>query len=117
VTSPAADPVPDWQVGFTAEAAAQAAWVEGRTGLNLRERVTDTLSLGPQPHAYRRIRRRGHGWELAVRDWRARFRVAGREIEVVAITSGYKPAALAAGADAAHELHREFVATWPLPSA
>jgi hypothetical protein len=29
------------------------------------------------------------------------------------VGSGYKAAALAAGGGAVHELHREFLATWP----
>lgn len=100
-------------MGFAAQAASQAAWVEARTGLPLRERIATTLAMGPQPHAYRRIRRAGDGWQLAVRDWRASFRVTGSCIEVLAIRSGYKAAALAAGTGAEHDLHREFLATWP----
>jgi tRNA-Thr(GGU) m(6)t(6)A37 methyltransferase TsaA len=110
---PVADPVPAWQVTFSVQAAAQADWVAARTGLPLRERIATTLAMGPQPHAYRRIRRAGDGWQLAVRDWRASFRVTGRCIEVLAVTSGYRAAALAAGSSAEHELHREFLATWP----
>jgi tRNA-Thr(GGU) m(6)t(6)A37 methyltransferase TsaA len=105
----AADPLPRWPVSFSDEAAAQAAWVESRTGLPLRERITTTLALGPQPHAYRRIRRDGEDWLLAVRDWRSRFAVEGRSITVLAIASGYRPAALAApGDDAVLAVHREF---------
>jgi tRNA-Thr(GGU) m(6)t(6)A37 methyltransferase TsaA len=110
---PVADPAPAWEVVFSAAAAAQADWVAARTGLPLRERIVTTLALGPQPHAYRRIRRAGDGWQLAVRDWRVSFRVTGRCIEVLAVGSGYKAAALAAGGGAVHELHREFLATWP----
>jgi tRNA-Thr(GGU) m(6)t(6)A37 methyltransferase TsaA len=106
------DPRPDWVVEFTAVAAAQASWVESRTGLPLATRITVTLALGPQPHAYRRIHRDGDAGVLAVRDWRARFTVAGRRITVTAIASGYRPAALAAGADdPALAVHREFGAT------
>lgn len=111
---PATDPAPAWIVTFSPRAAAQADWVGARTGLPLRTRIETTLALGPQPHAYRRIRRAGDGWQLAVREWRASFRVTGRCIEVLAIGSGYRPAALAAGADAVHELHREFHAAWPV---
>ena len=46
--------------------------------------------LGPQPHAYRRIRRDGEGGVLSIKDWRARFVVAAtRAIEVLEIGSGY----------------------------
>lgn len=105
----ATDPLSAWPVSFTAAAAEQAAWVEVRTGLPLRTRITDSLALGPQPHAYRRIRRDGTHWQLAVRDWRARFVVEGRSITVITIASGYRPAALAAaGDDPVLVLHREF---------
>jgi hypothetical protein len=107
-----ADPRPDWDVDFAPAAAAQAAWVEARTGLPLAARITAALALGPQPHAYRRIRREGDAGTLAVRDWRARFTVSGRRIAVTAIASGYRPAALAAGADdPGLAVHREFGAT------
>jgi tRNA-Thr(GGU) m(6)t(6)A37 methyltransferase TsaA len=107
-----ADPRPDWDVDFAPAAAAQAAWVEARTGLALAARITAALALGPQPHAYRRIRRDGDTGVLAVRDWRARFTVAGRRIAVTAIASGYRPAALAAGGDdPVLAVHREFGAT------
>lgn len=105
----ATDPLSAWPVSFTAAAAEQVAWVEARTGLPLRARITDTLALGPQPHAYRRIRRDGTNWQLAVRDWRARFVVEGRSITVTAIASGYRPAALAADDDdPVLTVHREF---------
>lgn len=114
VAAPGTDPAPAWAVTFSPRAAAQADWVAGRTGLPLRARIEATLALGPQPHAYRRIRRAGDGWQLAVREWRASFRVTGQCIEVLAIGSGYRPAALAAGTGAVHELHREFHAAWPV---
>jgi hypothetical protein len=108
----APDPLPGWTVAFTPLAAGQAAWVEARTGLPLRERIEATLSLGPQPHAYRRIRRTGYGWQLAVRDWRASFRVDGQCIEVTAIGSGYRPAVLASTRDEpVLAVHREFMGT------
>jgi tRNA-Thr(GGU) m(6)t(6)A37 methyltransferase TsaA len=113
-TSPTvADPQPAWVVDFSALAAGQAAWVEAHAGLPLRARVMAVLTLGPQPHAYRRIRPLGPDWQLAVRDWRVRFRVQdARRIEVLAVASGYRPAALAAGGDdPVLALHREFGAT------
>ena len=110
----AADPLPPWAVTFAEGAAAQAAWIESRTGLPLRARITATLALGPQPHAYRRIRRAGDGWQLAVRDWRVRFKVDGRSIQVTAIGSGYRPAVLtSADDDPALQPHRDFVVAWP----
>ena len=53
----AADPRPPWRVEFTPESEAQLAWLASRLALPLRERIVATLSLGPQPHPYRRIRR------------------------------------------------------------
>src|SRR5690606_25277314 len=53
------DPIAAFEVVFDARAEEQAAWIEARTGLALRERATATLALGPEPHPYRRIRRDG----------------------------------------------------------
>ncbi len=107
----ATDPLPPWPVTFTAAAAEQAAWVEAQTGLPLHARIAETLALGPQPHAYRRIRRDGEHWQLAVRDWRAHFVVEGRHLTVTGIASGYRPAALAAaGDDPLLAVHRAFTA-------
>jgi len=111
---PTPDPVPAWAVRFADGADAQAAWVESRTGLPLRARISATLALGPQPHAYRRIKRVGERWQLAVRDWRIHFEVAGRSITVTGISSGYRPAVLAAADDdPALRAHRDFIANWP----
>lgn len=112
---PPADPITDWNVQFDAAAAEQAAWIEARTGLPLRERITATLKLGPQPHAYRRIRREGGGYLLKVKEWRVRFDREGAVIRVLAVASGYRPAEVArSAADQADPLavHRDFRATW-----
>lgn len=113
------DPVPAWRVAFEPPAAEQAAWIEERTGLALRERIIATLQLGPQPHPYRRIRRVGEGFRLAVKEWRVRFRVEGRNITVQDVTSGFtaahRQAAGSAQADAV-AAHRAFMARWPGPS-
>jgi tRNA-Thr(GGU) m(6)t(6)A37 methyltransferase TsaA len=110
-----ADPVAKFAVAFSPLAARQAGWIESRTGLALRERITATLALGPQPHPYRRIKREAGGLRLAVKDWRIRFEVRGRELQVTVIESGYRPAQLArrdAGSEPALATHREYVATW-----
>ncbi|CAG0938519.1 tRNA (adenine(37)-N6)-methyltransferase [Gammaproteobacteria bacterium] len=112
-----ADPLPAWDVTFTPVAAEQAAWIEARTGLALRERVAATLALGPQPHPYRRIRRLDTGLLLAVREWRVRFTVDGRCVSVSSIASGFRPAQLAGeGGDETLGVHRAFQATWPAAS-
>lgn len=83
------DPIPAFELSWDAAAAAQAEWIEARTGLALRERASATLTLGPEPHPYRRIRRYPDGrLVLAIRDWRARFTVDGRLLRVQEITSG-----------------------------
>jgi tRNA-Thr(GGU) m(6)t(6)A37 methyltransferase TsaA len=71
----ARDPIPAFDVQWDETATEQAAWIEARTALPLRERATTTLALGPEPHPYRRIRRDGDGL-AAVGDWRVRS-VAG----------------------------------------
>lgn len=106
-----ADPVARYEVSFDPLAAEQAAWIERRSGLSLRERITATLALGPQPHPYRRIRRDGAGFRLALLEWRARFVLQGREVRVLAIETGYRRGQIeSAGAQATEPLalHRAF---------
>jgi hypothetical protein len=108
------DPVPAFAVDWNAAAAEQAAWIEARTGLALRERVSATLALGPQPHPYRRIRRVGNDFVLAVRDWRVSFAAAEKSLRVLRVASGYRAAQLArVDASDALDAHREFRARWP----
>lgn len=109
-----ADPVPAFAVEWDATADEQARWVEARAALALRERVTATLALGPEPHPYRRIRRVGDDYVLAVQEWRVAFAVAERRVRVLRVTSGYRAARLArADASGALDAHREFRARWP----
>jgi len=110
-----ADPIMAWSVHFDPLAAEQAAWIEARTGLPLRDRITATLMLGPQPHAYRRIRRDGADYRLKVKEWRVRFARSQQEIRVLEISSGYRPAEI--GRSAGHRedplaVHRDFRAAW-----
>lgn len=104
------DPEPGFTVTWSELAAAQAAWLRDEHGVDLVTPVDRTLSLGPQPHPYRRIKREGEGFRLAVKDWRARFRVSGREVTVDAITSGYRPAELQSSTAPEVALQRAFVA-------
>jgi tRNA-Thr(GGU) m(6)t(6)A37 methyltransferase TsaA len=109
-----ADPVRDYRVEFASLAAEQARWIETRTGLAIRERIQATLALGPEPHPYRRIRRLDTGMQLSVKEWRVRFTVAERDIHVVEIHSGFRPAQLAApDPDSSLQPHREFLMSWP----
>jgi len=109
------DPITAWSVHFDPEAALQAAWVESRTGLPLRARITATLRLGPQPHAYRRICRDGTDYRLKVKEWRVRFTRSGPDIRVLAISSGYRPAEIGRSAGQQEDplaVHRDFRARW-----
>jgi hypothetical protein len=108
-TAPA-DPVSSYAVTFTPIASEQAQWIESRTGLPIAARIRSVLALGPAPHPYRRIRRLADGMQLAVKEWRVRFRVAGREVHVLSIASGFRPSQLARDADDdLLRVHREFV--------
>jgi tRNA-Thr(GGU) m(6)t(6)A37 methyltransferase TsaA len=110
----AVDPVSAHDVRFDARATEQAQWIEARTGLALQERIRSTLMLGPAPHPYRRIRRLDDGMQLAVKEWRVRFTVDGREVRVLDIASGFRVSQLAAAGDDEDMLraHREFRERW-----
>jgi hypothetical protein len=69
--------------------------------------------LGPEPHPYRRIRREADALTLAVKGWRLRFTVSGREVRVTAVASGYRPAEVARGPIEELGPHREFSDRWP----
>jgi len=105
----ATDPEPGFSVTWGPRAAEQAAWLRAEHGIELVEPVNRVLELGPQPHPYRRIKAEGAGFRLAVKDWRVRFRVAGREVTVDAIVSGYRPTQLAAPATPEEAVQRAFV--------
>lgn len=112
--APVQDPVATYNVIFTPEADAQLKWIAERSDLALRARILNTLSLGPQPHPYRRIRSETDGTLiLAVQDWRVQFSVAGNEVLVLRVTSGYRKSQLAADAadtSSVIALHRSFLA-------
>jgi len=109
------DPIPEFEVLWDDVAAEQAAWVEVRTGLPLRERATAVLALGPEPQPYRRIRRERTGFTLCVKDWRLRFGVDGRRVRVATVESGVRKAELARlhEVNAELTLHRSFCERWP----
>lgn len=108
-----ADPGRAWSVHFTERAEAQLRWLAAHTLLPLRDRITSTLSLGPQPHPYRRIRNLGKGhMQLAVQDWRVDFTVTGQDIEVNGLRSGYRASQIEASERQSEDplrLHREYV--------
>jgi len=103
------DPGPKFAVAWSALAEAQASWLEGTFGIDLAGQVNKVLALGHEPHPYRRIRRREHGYRLAVKDWRVDFAVEGTTIHVASIATGYRPSELASSREPAVALHRAFV--------
>ncbi|MFO0550483.1 MAG: tRNA (N6-threonylcarbamoyladenosine(37)-N6)-methyltransferase TrmO [Polyangiaceae bacterium] len=113
----ATDAGPTWTIAWSEAAEERRAWLAER-GLELAGPVTQLLSTGPEPHAYRRIKKLPSGVSvLAYRSWRFPFSVAGSTLRVSTIKSGYRPAALASeDASSASEaiddlqVHRAFVA-------
>lgn len=99
------DPDPGYAVGWSARAREQLEWLRAR-GVDLEAKVASALSLGPQPHAYRRIKKQGDSLVLAVKEWRARFAVHERTVTVIELASGYREKQLAN--DPSLALHREF---------
>jgi tRNA-Thr(GGU) m(6)t(6)A37 methyltransferase TsaA len=106
----AADPEPAWDVTWSALALAQLAWLDDHA-VALREPITAALALGPQAHAYRRIRRDGPRGTLSLKEWRVAFTVDAHALHVDRIESGYRPAQLASGE--APALHAAFAAPRP----
>jgi tRNA-Thr(GGU) m(6)t(6)A37 methyltransferase TsaA len=108
----ARDPLPAYDVTWSDEARAHAAWLAER-GIDLAATVERALALGPTPNAYRRIKKLADGHELGMKEWRARFEVAGKVVRVRGLASGYRPRDLATNEDAALDVHRAFVAAFP----
>ena len=80
---------------WSARAQTEAQWLAAR-GIDVVAPARSALALGPQPNAYRRIRRGVHGGlQLAVKEWRVRFEMADdareRALTVTSIHSGYRP--------------------------
>jgi mRNA-degrading endonuclease RelE of RelBE toxin-antitoxin system len=109
------DPGPQFQVLFSERAESQLAWLADRTEEDLRTLTQRALSLGPTPHAYRRIRADGDHLRLSVKDFRLRFSVQATEIHVIEFATGYRKRALQDPNAVATErtplaVHRAFVA-------
>lgn len=102
------DPATTYSVTFAALAQAQLAFLADR-GIALQAKLEQALSLGPQPHAYRRIKRDGDRYFIAIKDWRARFAVEGRVIAVESIHTGVRPRELAESQTDDAIPHRAFV--------
>lgn len=104
------DPVAAWDVSFADLATRQLAWLGGR-GVDLEPAIVRSLSLGPRPNPYRRIRKSGDGFVLALKDWRVDFGVDARRIVVRGLRTGYRPAQLFGQPDL--DVHRAFSENWP----
>lgn len=109
------DPQPDFAVEFAPLAIEQLAFLTARFGLEIADRFIAALKLGPEPQAFRRIRRDGAGYLIAVKDWKARFVAAERTITVLDFQSGHRAQLLATGEDLTLEAHRAFVAQFGRP--
>jgi tRNA (adenine37-N6)-methyltransferase len=105
-----ADPVAAWEIAFADAARERLAWLCDH-GVDLQGAIEATLALGPQPHAYRRIRPHGAGMRLALKEWRVDFEAEGRVLVVTSVSTGYRAKELAT--DAAPEVHRAFSARFP----
>ncbi len=72
-----ADPGPSYRVVVSERAEEQLGYLLETWHLDLRTGIEQALTLGPQPHPYRRIKRDGDAFRLAHKEWRVRFRVDG----------------------------------------
>ncbi len=104
------DPQPDHAVSFGPLASEQLSFLRAEFGLDIADRFVAALRLGPEPQAFRRIRKDGDGYVIAVKDWRARFVSAERTITVLEFQTAHRPQVLATTEDAALDAHRAFVA-------
>jgi tRNA-Thr(GGU) m(6)t(6)A37 methyltransferase TsaA len=105
----ALDPSPRFEVDFAPKARAALEYLSTNWDVKLEASIREVLALGPQQHAYRRIRREDDGFVLAAKDFRARFVVEGTRITVTELRSGYRPRELVTSTDPALDAHRAFV--------
>ncbi|HET7542870.1 MAG TPA: tRNA (N6-threonylcarbamoyladenosine(37)-N6)-methyltransferase TrmO [Polyangiaceae bacterium] len=103
------DPQPDYAVEFAPLAREQLNYLAEAFALELSERFVTALRPGPEPQAFRRIRKEGAGYVIAVKDWRARFVAFERTITVLEFRTGHRPQVLATTDDPALDAHRGFV--------
>lgn len=109
----AADPAPRYGVEWSELATLQCTWLNDRGVGDVRAAAETILAAGPEPHAYRRIRRRADGttW-LAVKAWRLRFSVEQLRITVVELASGHRPRDWSAATEGELAVHRGFAAAF-----
>jgi tRNA (adenine37-N6)-methyltransferase len=89
------DPEPGFDVAWSHDAREKLDWLRDH-GLEIEPDVRRVLELGPQPHAYRRIKQVGAHRRLAVKEWRFDFEADGRTLRVIDVRSGYSDRALGA---------------------
>ncbi|MEO6572475.1 MAG: tRNA (N6-threonylcarbamoyladenosine(37)-N6)-methyltransferase TrmO, partial [Polyangiaceae bacterium] len=109
------DPEAGYEVVWSPRAEEQAAWLLAH-GIDVKTSAESTLTIGPQPHPYRRIKPDGDALRLAVKEWRVRFRVDARTVTVSEIVTGYRKSQLEtrqAGEAPSLEVHRAFVSKYP----
>lgn len=104
----ATDPGPRFDVELSALAIRQLARIRELSGEDLEVRIRGLLATGPTPHPYRRIRPTEDGFVMAVRSYRARFRISGKVVTVERIHTGYRARELGPGGAAPDE-HRRYV--------
>ncbi len=100
-----ADPRPTWTVTLSPRAEAQLAWLKEHE-VDLRDRLLAALALGPQAHAYRRIKKDSKGLRISVKEWHARFAADGDRIVVTELETGRRARELDKPGS---ELHLAFV--------
>lgn len=108
-----ADPEPGFAVGWAPGAREKLDWLCREQGLCFEPEVVQALSLGPQPHAYRRIKRVSDHLRLALKAWRFDFRVDGRVVTVIDVQSGHRDGASKAADAGELAAHAAFRARFP----
>lgn len=103
-----ADPIPQYQVTFSARARAQLDFLDSHA-VSLAPAVEGVLRLGPTPHAYRRIKPNGKDFILAYKAWRIDFSAHELQIEVLNVRTGYRPSELATSKSPELDLHRALI--------
>src|SRR5690606_19162995 len=83
------DPGPRYEVVFGELAERGLARFE-EDAAAIRESIRERLSIGPTPHAYRRIKKTAEGFRLGLGDLRVDFDIDGERVDVRALRSGYR---------------------------
>lgn len=103
------DPQPEHAVNFAPLAREQLNFLSQGFAVEIADRFVSALKLGPEPQAFRRIRKDGDGYVIAVKDWRARFVAVERTITILEFQTGHRSQLLATSEDPALDAHRGFV--------